>query len=176
LSLLSGEVGVVASPQSSQLGSSTRTQAYTRCDAEINNEHSSNAKTPIRTNWWACHNCNKRHALHGHWCSGENRSMHGTKANHHRQVKWDKRRWLRVCAAHRGLVDMVQVFRRTHRAQPRWQLAATCSSALKSSVSSTVAALVRLELAVVPCLVKRKRNDISSWFGHRIEHVVGVQR
>jgi hypothetical protein len=31
-------------------GLQTRTQAYTRCDAEINNEHSSNAKTPIRTN------------------------------------------------------------------------------------------------------------------------------
>jgi hypothetical protein len=50
LSVLSGKVGVVAPPQSSQLGSSTRTQAYTRCDAEINNEHSSIAKTLIRTN------------------------------------------------------------------------------------------------------------------------------
>jgi hypothetical protein len=31
-------------------GFQTRTQAYTGCDAEINNEHSSNAKTLIRTN------------------------------------------------------------------------------------------------------------------------------
>jgi hypothetical protein len=50
-----------------------------------------------------------------------------------------------------------------------------CSPVLKSSVSSTVAALVRLELVVVLCLVKRKQNYNSLWFGHKIEHVVGVQ-
>jgi hypothetical protein len=70
---------------------------------------------------------------------------------------------------------MVQVFQRTHRGQPRWQPAAMCSPVLKSSVSSTVAALVRLELVVVLCLVKRKQNYNSLWFGHKIEHVVGVQ-
>jgi hypothetical protein len=80
-----------------------------------------------------------------------------------------------MCAAHRGLVDMVQVLRRTHRGRPRWQPAATCSSVLNSSVSSTVAALVWLELVVVLCLVKRKQNYNSLWFEHRIEHVVGVQ-
>jgi hypothetical protein len=60
----------------------------------------------------------------------ENRSMHGTKADHHRQVKRDKRRWSCVCCSW-GLVDMVQVLRRTHRGRPRWQPAATCSSVLK---------------------------------------------
>jgi hypothetical protein len=70
-----------------------------------------------------------------------------------------------VCAAHRGLVDMVQVFRRTHRGQPRWQFAATCSSILKSSVSSTVAALVRLELVVVPLLGEEEveRHQLVVW-------------
>jgi hypothetical protein len=105
--------------------------------------------------WWACHVCSKRACppwLLVFW--KKNRSMHGTKADHHRQVKRDKRRWLCACCP-RGLVDTVQVLRRTHRGRPRWQPAATCSSVLWSSVPSTVAALVRLELVVVLCLVER---------------------
>jgi hypothetical protein len=48
----------------------------------------------------------------------KNRSTHDTKADHHRRGKRDKRMWLG--AAHRGLIDMVQVFRRTHQGRPRW--------------------------------------------------------
>jgi hypothetical protein len=48
-----------------------------------------------------------------------------------------------------------------------WQ----CVSALRMSVSYTIAALVRLEIVMASCLVKRKQNDISWWFGHMIEQI-----
>jgi hypothetical protein len=49
-------------------------------------------------------------------------------------------------------------------------------SALRMSASYTIAALVRLEIVVASCLVKRKQNDISWWFGQMIEHIVGMER
>jgi hypothetical protein len=34
--------------------------------------------------------------------------------------------------------------------------------------------LVRLEIVMASCLVKRKKNGVSSWFGQSIEHVEGI--
>jgi hypothetical protein len=51
LSVLSVNVEVEGLLGRRSSGLQTRTPAYMRCDAEINNEHSSNAKTPIRTNF-----------------------------------------------------------------------------------------------------------------------------
>jgi hypothetical protein len=44
------------------------------------------------------------------------------------------------------------------------------------SASIMVAAMVQLEIIMVSCLVKRKKNDISCWFEHKIEQVAGTRR
>jgi hypothetical protein len=73
------------------------------------------------------------------------------------------------------LVDMKVILSNTSKATKVtgwWQRV----PALRMPASNMVAALVRLEIVMASCLVKRMKNDISWWFGHKIEQVAGTKR
>jgi hypothetical protein len=122
--------------------------------------------------WWACHggaieqaskvtSVQREHAQHEGW-----RHRHASEGIN--GVGLDG-------GLTNGLVDMKVILSNTSKAAKvtgLWHRV----PALRMSTSNMVAALVRLEIVMASCLVKRKKHDISWWFGHKIEQVAGTGR
>jgi hypothetical protein len=120
--------------------------------------------------WWACHGGAIEQA-------SKVTSVHREQAQHegwrHRHASEGNKEVGLAGGLTNGIVDMKVILSNTSKAtnvMVLWQRV----PALRMSASNMVAALVRLEIVMASCLVKRKKNGVSSWFGQSIEHVEGI--